>query len=392
MSTQAQPPSSGAALPDPARLLRRDEIDPGTSYVPPGTPLEARLAGIWQQVLTIDKVGRSDDFFELGGDSLQAVELFVRVEKEWGVVLSPSTIIDHPTVARLAALLAGDAQPYAGRSLVPLQMQGAEPPLFLVHELGGNLLCYRELLGRLGTRRKVYGLQHPGQNQDPIPAFSIPHMAAIYVDAITQVQARGPYHVAGFSFGGAVAYEIARQLRERGDEIGLLALIDAGNRDALVRGAQKLARKLSQHLDRLSEERPSRWPHYLLYALRKDAKSRKALGDLPPEVPTIVDLPDRLRNLMYDTLLSAHADYPAPPFDGEIKLFRTNNPDKRWHRRSLGWADRAKGGIEIIDITGDHGSVLGEPAVVLVAEYLVRWLEQSDRRRSDRTPALKHGI
>jgi thioesterase domain-containing protein/acyl carrier protein len=357
-------------------LLRRDKIDPGTDYVPPDTALEKRLAGMWEDILKIDKVGKLDDFFELGGDSLQAVELFVRVETELGVVLSPSTIIDHPNVARLALLLAGDAMSIATRSLVPLQTEGAEPPLFFIHEASGNLLSYRDLVQYLGARRKIYGLQYPFQNQEPIPALSIPQMASIYVEAIKRVQVDGPYFLVGYSLGGAVAYEIASQLRMRDDQIGLLVLIDTGNRDGLVWGLQRLARKLSWHFALLSERKPTEWVGYALQALHKEVG--RVETDLAARLRASQPLlPPRLHALMSDTLMSALAEYSAPSIDVPIKLLRSNGHGARWSKRALGWAERAKGGVEVFDVPADHYAVISEPTVALVAAHMRQWLDHA---------------
>jgi thioesterase domain-containing protein/acyl carrier protein len=364
-------------------VARRSEIDPGTDYVAPNGAMETHLAAILESVLNVDQVGRKDSFFELGGGSLQAIDLLMRVEKELGVVLPPSTIIDHPTLEQFAALLTGNTRPYTERCVIPLQPEGVEPPLFLLHELGGNLFCYGELVRRLGTRRKLFGIQYPGQDQDPIPQFSIPQMANIYVDAIKQVQPEGPYLLAGFSFGGTVAYEIACQLRGRGDRVALLVLIDAGNRDGLVRGVQRLALKLSQHLAILSEQEPSIWVRLFLYAVCKEFRSKKTAAPIHAiEPPLPVPLPEKIRHLMYETLLRAHAEYAAPVFDGPIKLFRTNGRGTRWSRRHYGWRDRALGGVEVIDVHGDHGSVLGVPNVGLVAEYLNIWISQALNERT----------
>ncbi|HEV3372499.1 MAG TPA: alpha/beta fold hydrolase [Xanthobacteraceae bacterium] len=379
MSARVHLPPSPAATAESVRLLRREEIDPGTDYVPPSTPLEIHLARIWEDILTIDKVGISDDFFELGGDSLQAVELFVRVEKALGAVLSPSTIIDYPNVAQLARLLAGDATSVSTRSLVPLQAEGAEPPLFFVHEASGNLLSYRELVQHLGARRKIFGLQYPFQDQDPIPALSIAQMATIYVESIKSVQADGPYCLVGYSLGGTVAYEIARQLRARGDQIGLLVLIDSGNRDGLVRGLQRLARKLSWHLAILSEQRPSAWARYCFRALDKEAGRVEA--DLAEKLrESRPMLPVKLHALMSDTLMSALEDYPAPASDVAIKLLRSNGLGARWSKRALGWADRAQRGVEVFDVPADHYAVISEPTVALVAAHMRQWLDDTEKK------------
>lgn len=376
MDTETSTAPGGAAA-----TLRRSAIAPDSEYVAPQPGVENRIAEIWQQVLDLDRVGATDNFFELGGDSLPAIELFTRLEGAFGVRLSPSTIIDHPTVARLAALLEGDVQPYSARCLIPLQAEGKDPPLFFIHEASGNLLSYGCLARRLGRGRRIFGLQYPDQDKDPIPALSLPEMAAIYVDALRRVQAKGPYHLVGYSLGGSVAYEMARQLRAAGDEVGLLVLIDAGNRDGLVTGLQRVARKLSGHLARMSEQPPWRWAAYLMGALRKEGARLRA-GRLPRRfmVRSPKPLPPRLATLINETLLTALAGYDPPPYDGAIKLLRCT--DSRWGKRGLGWEERARGGVEVYDLPTSHYLAISEPTAALVAAYMLQWLDEAEQARS----------
>jgi thioesterase domain-containing protein/acyl carrier protein len=377
---QEKPADAGA----PAMLLRRAEIDLGTAYAEPVGRAELFLADAWRKILAVEPIGRLDNFFELGGDSLAAVKLFARVEQELGIRLPPSTIIRHPDIAQLAALLDSDSRADAARCLVTLQAQGDGPPLFLIHEASGNLFSYRELVDLLGQQRKIYGLLYPGQDQDPTPALSIPQMAAIYVDAIAQVQAAGPYLLVGYSMGGSVAYEIARQLRSRGQQIGLLVLIDAGTLDAQLRGLQRAARKLSDHLGIMSEQRPSTWPAYVWNALRKEVDQYRRRPRVAAEShtngPVIAPgLPERLRRLISDILMSAYADYAAPPCDVAIKLLRcTQGTGARWAKRHQGWLERAQGGVEVFDLPAYHGSALTGPSAVLAAAYLRQWCDAVD--------------
>jgi thioesterase domain-containing protein/acyl carrier protein len=372
-------PATAPAPADEAQIVaRRSEIDPGTDYVAPSGALETRLAAMWQTALNIDQVGRNDSFFELGGDSLQAISLILRVEKELGFLLAPSIIIDHPTLRQLAALLASDTKPDAARILVSLQPEGAKPPLFFVHEASGNVFSYQALVRHMGRSRQVYGIIYPGQDQDPIPALSVPQMAAIYVAAIKSMQAKGPYLLAGYSFGGTVAFEIARQLRDQGDEIGLLVLIDAGNRDGLVHGPQRFVRKLAHHLAVMSDESPSRWPGIIWGALRKEMEQigLDPLARLRRERKDSL-VPKKLQVLIGDTLMGAHADYAPQSFDGKVKLLRCSQGiGARYGRRYLGWAEYVKGGLDVVDLPTDHYAALSEPTVALVAAHLRQWLDQ----------------
>lgn len=386
------------APPAPRELLRRDALDPGVDYVPPADLDQARLAEILQHVLGVDRVGINDSFFELGGDSLQAIDLFLRVEKTFNVLLSPSVIIDHPTVATLAALIGDHSGDDARSCLVSIEPEGIEPALFLIHEASGNLFSYRYLVHRLGTGRKIFGISYPGQDQDPIPRLSLPQMAAVYVDLIKRAQPKGPYYLLGFSFGGTAAYEVAYQLRLRGEDVGLLVVVDSEHGGSFVRGAQRAVRKLSQHLENLSEQRPASWIRYVMTALGKEITHR--LGRAPPPVPPFgaefdamrdVELPERLRalehvvparvhELMSTTLMSALHDYSPPFCDGPIKVMRcTSGIGARWALRDRGWGKFARGGIQVVDIPTHHYAALTEPTVALVAAQLAIWLKQADR-------------
>jgi thioesterase domain-containing protein len=155
-------------------------------------------------------------------------------------------------------------------------------------------------------------------------------------------------------------------------------MIDSGNRDGLVWGLQRLARKLSWHSAALSELKPSEWPGYAVRTLRKEAK--RVETDLAERLRSSKPLvPARLHALMSDTLMSALTEYSAPPIDVPIKILRSNGLGARWSKRALGWADRAKCGVEVFDIPTDHYSVISEPTVALVAAHLRQWLGHADQ-------------
>ncbi|HYG61174.1 MAG TPA: thioesterase domain-containing protein, partial [Thermoanaerobaculia bacterium] len=189
--------------------------------VPPRDDLERRLAAIWEEVLGTGPVGVTDDFFDLGGHSLLAVRLMARVEAELGRALPLSALFQSGTVAGLAAGLR-EEEP-AGSPLVLLQPRGSRPPLFLVHPAGGEALCYSGLVRRLGTDQPVYGFEDTAE-----AARSVSALAAAYVAEVLAVQPEGPYRLAGWSFGGRVAFEMARQLTSHGRAVAFLGMIDTG--------------------------------------------------------------------------------------------------------------------------------------------------------------------
>ena len=189
--------------------------------VAPRTPVEQALAAIWQEVLALPAVGVHDDFFELGGQSFAAVRMMTRIAARFGRHLSLGSLLEARTIARLAERLGG-AQHASPR--VMLWDAGEGTPCFLVHPAGGGVLCYRALAERMD--RPVHGLQAPGLHGGPQPD-ELPALAALYVDAVQEAQPAGPYLLGGWSSGGVIAYEMARQLEAQGHTVAQLVVIDA---------------------------------------------------------------------------------------------------------------------------------------------------------------------
>ena len=200
----------------------------------PSDERERELLAIWQEVLKLPKIGIDDDFFELGGTSLQALMVFAQIEARLGCSLSPSTIVQASTIARLAEFIRANTGISTSQSLIPLRASGTGLPLFLVHGRYGFVMLYRHLVSALKSDRPVYGLQPPpldGKHRIP---RTIESMAADYITEIRRVQPHGPYFLAGHSFGGRVSFEIAQQLVREGERVGFLGLIDTSFHDTLV--------------------------------------------------------------------------------------------------------------------------------------------------------------
>ena len=215
------------ALPSPDQA--RPEL--GAEYVAPRTALEESLAGLWREVLGIERVGLHDDFFHLGGDSLRAVELQLRVEKELKRRVPIALLLKKPTLEEFAAaLLAGD-QEDTWSPLVPITPEGAKPPLFFAHAHGGQVVGYSALARELGLDQPFYGLQAQGLDGVSPPIRRIDEMAARYVEEVQKVQASGPYHLGGFCLGGYVALEMARLLEARGERVGVVLLLESPHPD-----------------------------------------------------------------------------------------------------------------------------------------------------------------
>jgi acetoacetyl-CoA synthetase len=199
------------------------------------------VAALWERLLDFSPVGVHDDFFDLGGDSLLALHLFHEIETVTGRTLPITAIYDTSTPARLADLLSGDAAP-AFSPLVPLK-NGAGDPLYIVHGTGGTVIELIKLGQLMDTARPVFAIQARGIDGDSEPHDRVEHMVDDYLRHIRARQPRGPYFLAGYSFGGMIAMDMARKLQEEGESVALLTLIDSF---AHPQTFPKAARQLAQ--------------------------------------------------------------------------------------------------------------------------------------------------
>jgi acyl carrier protein len=188
------------------------------------------LCRLWQEVLRRERVGIHDNFFNIGGYSLLAVQVISSIKQAFTVEMPLSVLFAAPTVARMAEHIAAVNGPDRSQSspvLVNIQPHGSWPPFFCVHAIGGQVIGYAELSQELVLEQPFYGLQSPPANWFPASEVSIEQMATLYNREIRSVQPVGPYLLSGWSMGGLVAWEMAQQLIQEGETIGLLALMDA---------------------------------------------------------------------------------------------------------------------------------------------------------------------
>ncbi|MDH3444199.1 MAG: AMP-binding protein, partial [Deltaproteobacteria bacterium] len=211
------------ALPVPDRT--RPELEEG--FVAPRTATEKTLATMWAKLLDLNQVGIRDNFVELGADSLQVVRLFTAIEEQFNVRLTISNVFEDVTIEQLAKKIDQASPRTSASSLVAIQPNGDKRPFFCVHELFGDIFCYMNLARHLGPDQPLYALQAKGLDRAETPFSSVEAMAAYYVKQIKTVQPEGPYALGGLSFGGIVAYEMAQQLRAKGEAVSMLALFDS---------------------------------------------------------------------------------------------------------------------------------------------------------------------
>jgi amino acid adenylation domain-containing protein len=343
------------ALPAPAASLS------GDGSAAPRDLLEMRLARLWESVLGVARVGIHDDFFALGGHSLLAVTLLARIREELGRDLPLAVLFQSATVERLATLLRDGSAP-AGGPLVAIRAKGTRPPLICVHPVGGNVLCYLELARQLDPDQPVFGLQHVVPDSGDL---ALEARAALYVEAIRKAWPEGRYRLAGWSLGGVIAYEMARQLGP--EQVELLALLDpsvpGADPVAAAAGPELFARDLAalSGADAFRADLRSLGADEALMHLLERARE----ADL---VPPDVDLP-RLREL-YETFqanLGALASYVPQPYPGSlVLLLPEERPDGQ---PAFDWSALAAH-AEVRRVPGSHYTMLGRPQVCTLVEWL----------------------
>jgi amino acid adenylation domain-containing protein len=352
-----------AALAAAAAAQSRDD----RPRIAPRDSLEHQLAAVWETQLGQSPIGVTENFFELGGDSLGALELLARIERQCGYDVPLHKLMHGPTIEQLATAVRQQASPDTWSPLVTLVATGSRRPFFCMHPGGGNVLCYRELCKELGSDRPVYGLQAPGIDGVRPPLDSVEAMATEYLRAIRGVQPRGPYLLGGWSFGAAVAYEMACQLRDQGEEIALLAAIDAGivylfgvlaavfpNDEMGLLGLQGLP----------SDEQVA------MFAERTSVAQLIPPGASPNQGRRIYDV--------FVSNTNAMMDFRPRPYDGKLTLFRAEEKFVKSRRGPAAeWRELCRQVDEHI-VPGNHLTCIQPPHVRSLAESLRRLLDNTD--------------
>ena len=337
--------------------------------------VEAVLAGWWEELLGVEKVGLDDDFFDLGGHSLIAVRLFSKIKKTFQADLGLSTLFEARTVRKLAPLIQQSSDGTTRKestapAVVAIRDQGSRLPLFVISGLGGEVIAFDTLARSLGADQPVFALQPQGLDGRKPFLTRVEDMAAYYLREIRKVQARGPYCMAGYSFGGYIAFEIAQQLHGAGETVALLGFLDTIEWQYLQRVGrpENFRERWTQRLKRF---RGDRW-NYVSQAVALNTTKmlyrffHKFGREVPQQFSTLEDI-NRFAMSLYRPAI-----YP-----GRLTIFRSLSREAAFENDEfLGWERFAAGGIEVLDVTGRHIEMLNEPNVRLLAAKLRECLDR----------------
>jgi thioesterase domain-containing protein/acyl carrier protein len=352
------------------------------------TPTQRTLVEVWEDLLDARPIGIHDDFFELGGHSMLAVRMTSDVEKRLGTRLPLVALFQNATIGHLAKLIDQPELASTSSTLVPLSVDVSNAkatPLFCVHPAGGTVFCYMDLAKQMGGTRSVYGLQANGIDGNRPPHETLSEMAAHYARIIRETVPDGPVHLAGWSLGGNIAFEVARQLRMRGTQIGVLALLDSGllSPDTELREEDFLPLlsalfPAAMNLD-LDEIRQKPQDEQLQFFVERAAQA----GIVPEELDAENLAANNALHVfgVFQANVKAVHEYVAEPFDGEVHLFRPCDQGKTnnlFDDPVLGWRE-VTGGVKTYEVPGDHAHMLQEPAVISLSEQLSDQMASVDR-------------
>lgn len=373
-----------SALPLPNAVAKTVERDA------PRTELERALLKVFTTVLGVERLGINDGFFEHGGHSLLAVRLVALIERTLGTKLPVAAVFQAPTVARLAEWFEASKKREPGDAFLTIQSHGDLPPLFLVHGVGGGMVWgYANLSRRLGVDQPVFVLRSRGLEGKPEPA-TIEGMAAQYVGDLRAFQPHGPYRLAGYCFGGNVAYEMARQLRAQGEEVCFLGLFNSSppnsSYDVFPRspvGWLKAGLNLRHTIVGLLQwdaERRRQFIRWRLRTARRHLSRWLNRGDRSDgiDVEAMVDISNysEFERRVWTAHVNALMSHVAQPYDGPVTLFRSRGHCVlSSYDEQFGWGDYVTGQLRVVVVPGAHESILEEPHVATLARELAACLQ-----------------
>ncbi len=399
-----------------------------TTFVAAHDELETQLTQIWETTLNIRSISITDNFFDLGGNSLTAVRLFAQIATTFAKNLPLSILLKAPTIEQLAIVIRQDLAPEIWSPLVELQKGSSKQALFCIHGGGFNVLIYRDLSLNLDPAQTVYGLQARGLDNDRPLVDRLEEMAADYIHEIQRVQTEGPYLLAGLSNGGHIALEMAQQLQASGQTVNLVAMFDSYGPEGIKlldpfprflssllyvlkysvprsivqsrqSGQNAIASKLKNAIDKLFiakdtsiapaqdsgenlehqdtantsensiERNLNRLSSYVLehspWAFFSPSAQLKDSND---------SVASTLKNLE-ESYRKAYKAYDPQPYQGKIVVFRAMEAPPGYQLApKLGWDKIAKDGVEIHKIPGDHTSIMESP---ILAKKMKVCLEQA---------------
>ena len=351
---------------------------------------EAAIMRIILKHTDFGEISLNDNFIDMGLDSMTALSIIVDIEEQFDKRFPLNVLVHHPTTKLLANFIdTSTSSPYS--SLIALKKDGSKVPLYLLHGIGLNLFNFNGMLSYMNASQPVYGLRAAGMDGNKTPLKSIESLAAHYNRQILNHDPIGPYAIAGYSFGGIIAFEMVKQFKESGKSVELLAMIDTHIKHppplSLV---TKAAKKITRQFKKLTFRIESFYLHplaninYLGTLYGNTFKSILIwLGVL--DKYKVSELPAYMQNVV-ERMEKAWHRYTIKPYDVKLDLFKA---EKRLYYvdepNLLGWGRYAQQGVTVHTVPGDHADMFEPPNDKTLAELLQKRLDEMPSNISGKT-------
>ncbi|WP_158447897.1 non-ribosomal peptide synthetase [Aquimarina longa] len=349
------------------------------TYVAPTNDVEQKVVTIWQELLGIEQIGIHDNFFDLGGHSILAMKLMVIINKEFSKAMNISYLFQYPTIALFSEqIVSGDGT--ENKILIEFNTQGSKRPIFCVHPLGGTVMIYKDLSESLGSQQPFYAFQSSGMDGESPILRTVEEMAVLYIKEMQKIDEIGPYTLAGYSFGGNIAVEMALQLRNKGFEVVELLIFDTPPPTEeteemttlefkeflshMIKGINTeydtdIATDSSQFENKSKEEQLE-----VLYSLIRTSE--------------IAITESQMKGVIGVVMANEECRYTAEidqKLDAKVILFKANDGSdaeeiKKQESTAYGWQELTTQPVIIKHLTEDHETILRPPFVKEVTDYL----------------------
>ncbi|WDD36959.1 amino acid adenylation domain-containing protein (plasmid) [Nostoc sp. UHCC 0926] len=350
------------------------------SFVAPQNFTELSLVKTWENLLNTSPIGVTDNFFDLGGHSFLAVRLMAQIQDRFGHNLPLSTLFENPTIEKLATIVSQSGSESSNSHLVAIQSNGSKIPFFCMHGAGGGVRHYFNLSRRLGEDYPFYALQDPSSQEEP-EIISVEETAARYLQEIRQIQPNGPYLLGGHCYGGVLAFEMAQQLQRQDETLALLVVIDTIIPEFAIKPAEdddaKFLLRMAESIktnNNIDFSLPFEELKYLPLKEQFHLVNKKA---------NFIFSDTEIKNfLSHYKLFKAHIqsmrDYVPQVYPHSMTLLRAKeeiihdfkNPEFHTDDPLLGWGKCSSQPIDVIEVPGDHFSMLVEPNIQKLAKKL----------------------
>jgi thioesterase domain-containing protein/acyl carrier protein len=327
--------------------------------------LELELIRLWRRLFQREHIGRHDNFFDLGGHSLLAARLATEIDQLLGCKLPIAYLFQSPTVESLARRISGENWAPPWSSLVPLQPQGSELPVFCIHGIGGDVYGFLDLARELAPDRPVYGLQAVGLDGRQPRHTTVEEMAAHYAREIRSLQPQGPCHLVGASLGGWIAYAVAQELTRQGSQVAMLGLLDTRATSDVPSTlylrvmVPYLADRLRFHFKKFLSGPKAGRIHYLKQKINwLRIHLTRSRANLPVRPTAAAPAPAHDQSMMIDYFDAVATRYRPAKYAGDVTLFA--GVDAKYFDHSMFWKNFVLGRVQVYRVAGEHRSIINQ--------------------------------